>query len=110
MNAELKHKWLEALRSGEFKQGRRQLRSADDSFCCLGVLCHVAKPDGWSMRGHGESFSHSISFAGHCDSAELVPVVGVSQRQCSTLVEMNDRQCNSFAEIADWVEANIPAA
>lgn len=32
-------KWVEALRSGEYKQGKNRLRSNDDEFCCLGVLC-----------------------------------------------------------------------
>ena len=33
-------KWVAALRSGEFKQGRGWLRS-DDRYCCLGVGCEV---------------------------------------------------------------------
>lgn len=32
--------WIEALRSGDYKQGRNQLRR-DDKFCCLGVACEV---------------------------------------------------------------------
>lgn len=38
MNPQVKAKWVEALNSGEYKQGRNKLR-VDDSFCCLGVLC-----------------------------------------------------------------------
>lgn len=41
MNPEVKAKWLEALRSGEYKQGKERLQ-AGDRFCCLGVLCHLA--------------------------------------------------------------------
>lgn len=40
-----KKKWLEALRSGEYKQGRRRLKTklSDGSYeyCCLGVLCEI---------------------------------------------------------------------
>ena len=39
-----KRKWVAALRSGEFKQGRSWLRSqvdGEDRFCCLGVACEV---------------------------------------------------------------------
>ena len=32
--------WLEALRSGKYKQGRRFLRN-NGEFCCLGVLCDI---------------------------------------------------------------------
>lgn len=48
MNRELKTKWLEALRSGKYKQGRSALRTIQDEFCCLGVLCDIVAPDAWS--------------------------------------------------------------
>ena len=41
MNSEVKAKWLEALRSGEYKQARYMLKSCNDAFCCLGVLCDI---------------------------------------------------------------------
>lgn len=40
MNQEIKAKWLDALRSGEYKQGDSRLR-VGDTFCCLGVLCDL---------------------------------------------------------------------
>lgn len=46
MNKDVKAKWLEALRSGEYEQGRSYLRSDDNKFCCLGVLCEIAVQDG----------------------------------------------------------------
>lgn len=46
MKQELKNKWVEALRSGDYQQGRSVLRSHDDKFCCLGVLCDIASKDG----------------------------------------------------------------
>lgn len=47
MNKKIKAKWLEALRSGDYKQGKGQLRNEKNNFCCLGVLCNLhaeAKP------------------------------------------------------------------
>lgn len=41
MKKELKKKWVEALRSGKYSQGKNYLRKGD-SYCCLGVLCEVA--------------------------------------------------------------------
>lgn len=38
-------RWIKALESGEYKQGRKVLVTAaakGDSFCCLGVLCDLA--------------------------------------------------------------------
>ena len=40
MNPQVKEKWVNALRSGEYSQCDGKLRSAD-GFCCLGVLCDL---------------------------------------------------------------------
>ena len=48
MKPEIAQRWVEALRSGEYKQGLSVLRRIDesgngqDSYCCLGVLCEIA--------------------------------------------------------------------
>jgi len=34
--------WIAALRSGEYKQGRKVLRNEKDEYCCLGVACELA--------------------------------------------------------------------
>tara|TARA_R110000868_G_scaffold114821_1_gene307258 strand:+ start:15406 stop:15807 length:402 start_codon:yes stop_codon:yes gene_type:complete len=41
MNKEIKKQWIAALTSGKYKQGRGQLRSENNKFCCLGVLCNL---------------------------------------------------------------------
>ncbi len=40
MNPEVKKSWVDALRSGDYEQGRGGLR-IDDDYCCLGVLCDL---------------------------------------------------------------------
>lgn len=46
MNPEVKAKWIEALRSGKYKQGEEVLHyktpEGDHKYCCLGVLCDIA--------------------------------------------------------------------
>jgi len=46
MNEQVKKMWLDALRSGEYKQGQNVLHAynsvGDERFCCLGVLCDIA--------------------------------------------------------------------
>jgi hypothetical protein len=49
MNREIQLKWQAALRSGQFKQGFRQLtqvRSGQQEHCCLGVLCQLYLSEG----------------------------------------------------------------
>lgn len=40
MKPKIKQLWIDALRSGKYKQGSGQLRDGDE-YCCLGVLCEV---------------------------------------------------------------------
>lgn len=49
----VKDQWLKALRSGDYKQGRRMLRSGKDEYCCLGVLCDLHSKDTWYPAEEG---------------------------------------------------------
>lgn len=46
MNAEIKKRWVEALRGGEYLQGKTALKrivgeNEKPRYCCLGVLCDL---------------------------------------------------------------------
>lgn len=38
-------KWVQALRSGKFKQGKNSLQDKNGGYCCLGVACKVIIPE-----------------------------------------------------------------
>lgn len=46
----IKAKWVAALRSGTYVQGKTRLRF-NDEYCCLGVLCELAVGEGVAVRG-----------------------------------------------------------
>jgi hypothetical protein len=53
MKKEIAEKWVQALRSGEYRQGRGVLCDIYDGkrrFCCLGVLCEVAINSGLKIE------------------------------------------------------------
>lgn len=54
MNPEIRAEWLRRLRSGDYRQGHRQLRQLDvegyPTYCCLGVLCELAVERGVVTR------------------------------------------------------------
>lgn len=94
-----KTKWLKALRSGEYKQGRGQL-CIQDRYCCLGVACVIA--------GHDMKDESLIPIA-----YDNVPIL---LREHSTfiaqLTAMNDgvrgyKRPRSFKQIANWIEKNL---
>lgn len=101
MNAELKAKWVAALRSGDYKQTTGVLRLGD-AFCCLGVLCEVAGVP--AVEG---GYRFSDGFVNFCIlSGSMAKEVG--QQSASVLVDLNDNG-KPFTDIADWIEANVEA-
>lgn len=110
-NRELIQKWVTALRSGEYKQGRGHLRDGDE-YCCLGVLCDISGAGKW--RNDATVFVH---FDGEEASTMPPPsirrLVGIGASWQVTTKEgrreplsyLNDDTGLSFGEIADLVEA-----
>lgn len=134
LDADLKQQWVDALRSGEYKQGMEgNLRSKDDEFCCLGILCDLIPGVEWDDLGPG-AYSAVVTWQ-HEEPARrnsaLVPdslaaQLGLSREyrgdepicngdHCDYgrytqvqrhLAAMNDRGY-SFDEIAGWIERNV---
>ena len=79
MDPELKAKWVAALRSGEYKQGRDVLHNnKSNTYCCLGVLCRVAEfeTDGFSDIDVDDSAT-VFSIPGFTPSSTLMIAVTV---------------------------------
>ena len=99
MKIDMKAKWLEALRSGDYKQGRNALKQ-DGCFCCLGVLCDIIDPNGWNEYGHFDGDRNYLS-------SGVKETVGMTPWEVSQVADMNDCERKSFTEIADWIEKNL---
>jgi hypothetical protein len=101
----LKAKWVEALRSGEYKQTRNYLQD-EYGFCCLGVLCEVmglenTEDDILDITRYYYEGDYNISlFPGNLGSDLEI------DHDEGTLVNMNDNG-KTFSEIADWIEKNL---
>ena len=58
MNPQIKQKWVDALRSGEYQQTKGRLRK-EDKFCCLGVLCDLYGKENnvkWNLANNGYNY------------------------------------------------------
>lgn len=90
--------WLSGLRSGKYKQHRfamsdsiNGLYSNASAFCCLGLGCVI-----------------KAGTPKQADKADRsADVLELEQDVIDTLIIMNDEEKKTFAEIADWIEANI---
>jgi len=61
MKTQILKKWVKALTSGKYKQGRLALKTKEGRYCCLGVLCDLhAKETGgkWEDPTQYQHFSY----------------------------------------------------
>jgi hypothetical protein len=111
MKAELKQKWIEALRSGQYKQGNAYLAQTDEDttdayrHCCLGVLAECAGEP--RARLLGNEILDDIKRTDLLDRWDFRDDAENESLQ-RRLAKMNDDGGLSFAEIADWIEKNVP--
>lgn len=100
LSYELKQKWVKAARSGQYYQVRGAWailgnQSSSPAYCIMGLLGAVG---GLSAYGCG---STSISSVG------LRNLTGMTTAELTVLTQLNDKGM-SFADLADWIEANVP--
>ncbi len=109
MDKALKALWVEALRSGKYKQGKGQLRNSRNQFCCLGVLADQICPTAWAKNSEGQQ----EWFGAHA-YFPAPDLRGLEHDVQKTLAEMNDGAAEdgtqprkSFEEIADYIEKHL---
>lgn len=105
MNQEIKAKWVEALRSGEYKQCIGRLKNDHGEFCCLGVLCDIR------FKEFKDSFSINPQFPDEATVqwADLDfndPIIEYKGVEVG-ISNLNDLGALSFPEIADLIEAQL---
>ena len=116
-----KQAWIDALKSGDYKQGESVLYSnQDDTYCCLGVYCvavgNVLKK-GVNLHDLETEWIVNLSEK----YTKSIPKVLKEHHQAEDgivmhLANMNDGAIDiinpeglkhSFTEIADWIDENI---
>ena len=112
MNEEVKVKWIEALKSGQYEQGKRRLRTGD-KFCCLGVLCDLHAIEtgrAWEEEKYRGAYLGKTDYLPSevKEWAELIsndPMVGVGHDQVNLSI-INDNG-KTFEEIANIIEKDL---
>ena len=127
MDKVIKARWVNALKSGNYKQGIEKLRTKDDDggmiYCCLGVLCDIAFrdepglfPTGWEEQEREDKNESELfpiravwKWAGmeQCDQGDFnIPAPGGGPTIRGTLSELNDKGA-TFEQIADCIEEKL---
>ena len=109
---DFKKQWVEALRSGKYKQGHLSLYSPyKNTYCCLGVACKTVDVPDEQMA------AHMIPHKDFTNGDKLPAILLTNNDVVRFLWNINDGQIDynegkwnegwSFRQIADWIEKNL---
>lgn len=116
MKQNIKKIWIEALRSGDYKQGTGALRITSENekgetiinHCCLGVLCNLHKKimkkkgwDGYNYLGEDCFIPESVKKWAGLESGN--GAFEYKNGESTSLVSLND-EGKSFKQIANIIE------
>lgn len=111
MKKAVKDRWVAALRSGKYRQGRGYLCTTykgRHNFCCLGVLAHEELDAEWGAPVDDAAWG--LIYKGDIESLVLTPKarrdLGLGRKHQARLIEMNDLGV-PFSEIAEWIKRNL---
>lgn len=111
--------WVDALRSGEFPQGKVKLRRLDSqghqTYCCMGVACELAVADGVVMD-IGDTGSYTVYDEDMAYMPDAVqewlgipdpdPMLTSARHESRVrCIKANDELGWSFGQIADAIAA-----
>ena len=121
MKPEIKELWIAVLRNGEYRQGKDALRTEDDHFCCLGVLCDLhakaglGRWDGYNYEKQTQVLPSAVRDWAGLD--EEIPIVdgkaltvlndGDGGYDEEEGIEVIYEYPTPFAEIADLIETHL---
>jgi hypothetical protein len=110
ITTEEKKLWVDALRSGDYKQTKGTLHNLDDEgFCCLGLgalVLGIASKEGMGVTPYTcEDGEKEIYDEGPGDVYDYWREK-TSSDVVNMLTKMNDYG-DTFAEIADWIEEKL---
>ena len=122
---ENRKKWLDALRSNNFKQTKSALKD-EEGYCCLGVACHISDLGFWKFDEYNDNYNFHVKGTDETNNSVLPPIVtdwlGITDNTGSyrgptqheddehmneCLASDNDTG-STFEEIADIIEREWP--
>lgn len=110
MNRKNIQKWVDALRSGNFRQGQGTLCTGGRYYCCLGVACEIAIENGVEISKRTDQFSN---YTYYNNEPSTLPIIvrdwlGVDSHdpvvEGESLSNWNDVRGANFSTIADMIE------
>lgn len=111
MDKQIKKLWVDALRSGEYRQARYRLRTRQNGFCCLGVLCNIHAqhfPETAAKNPQGLYFGEEGILPSIVTRWARLDHITVQYRgESHSLADLNDNKRLNFNQIADIIEEQL---
>ena len=123
MDKELKKQWVEALRSGRYKQGKRYMRTLSDEYTPIGIFADAVLNLPKTLEKSLDGFEKDVyRFCDCCDMTlppKLVNELGIPVDALHGLYAMNEggfiggrwekyyKNPQTFDYIANWIETNL---
>jgi hypothetical protein len=111
MQKTIKKQWVKALRSGKYEQAQERLLDDNGKMCCLGVLCDIAFDGEWDKEFGAWVMFPDDENLDRTDGGELpmsmLDSIGMDLNDQEKLITLNDEDGFTFAQIADYIEANL---
>lgn len=111
----LTRKWIAALRSGDYIQGKSMLkysRFSEDQirYCCLGVLGEICDPDKFSIFQSNDAYDFEGKIVYYWDEQSFSSLGAeiLDDDIQNLLIFLNDSRGYSFNDIADVLEVMLP--
>ena len=108
---DIQTKWVEALESGDYKQGKTYLRDSEDRYCCLGVACEVmgveaVRHSTYYVYNNSDILLNNFDKLGlRSEHGHFEGCITYNDYNYLSLTHMNDKGL-SFKEIATLIREN----
>jgi hypothetical protein len=113
VNQEIKNRWIDALRSGDYEQGKNYLCNRNGSggreWCCLGVLTDLYQKETNNKliaTGDNPCTFGAVMYGNSCQflPSEVHEWAGLTIKQVDVCIKLNDTYSVGFQGIAAVVD------
>jgi hypothetical protein len=108
MDPQIKQRWVDALRSGQYKQGKGFLHRGN-KFCCLGVLCDTVDASRWTYVKSHDAWAYGEEYPSVATTEinfDILQEIMLDLQLHNYLIKLNDWG-HSFEEIATYIETHL---
>lgn len=111
MDAQIKKRWVKALKSGEYAQGLHFMCKSDEygaEYCPLGVLIEVVYGENiWVRSEKDNSLLQPKGQYTDFPSNKFLKTLRLDEEAATLISELNDIKGIPFPKIAEFIEENV---